>query len=150
MKVLLEDNENAPNLINKNDHYDNTPLHIACREGHEDTVEEILNEAYSANIDKKNEDEQTPCHLAAKNGHLEALKLLIQKDPNAIFDKDEDDNTPLHLAATKKNNLRLLIISFSKELQSRKEMTRVGQFLIVLRLQERINVRCCFWRMRVQ
>ena len=89
-------------MINKNDHYDNTPLHIASREGHTDTVVVILTEGYEAIVDKKNEDEQSPCHLAAKYGHLEVLKLLIQKDPNAIFDKDEDDNTPLHLAATKK------------------------------------------------
>eukprot|EP00092_Neocalanus_flemingeri_P024563 GFUD01026641.1.p1 GENE.GFUD01026641.1~~GFUD01026641.1.p1 ORF type:complete len:1187 (+),score=294.85 GFUD01026641.1:192-3752(+) len=102
IQALLDDNENAPSLINKNDHYDNTPLHIASREGHVDSVTEILKESYEVDIDKKNEDEQTSCHLSAKYGHTDVLKLLIQKDPNAIFDKDEDDNTPLHLAATNK------------------------------------------------
>ena len=97
---MLEDKSKAHYLVNENDQYDNTPLHLACEMGFLDTVRELLK--YGADIDNKNEDEQTPFHLAAKNGHVEVVQSLLRRDQNAIFDKDEDDNTALHLAATAK------------------------------------------------
>ena len=86
-------------MLHQNDQFDNTPLHIAARNGQVEAVMELLKEEYEVDVDNKNEDERTPCHLAARYGHVEVLKLILEKDSFAIFDNDEDDNTPLHLAA---------------------------------------------------
>ena len=100
LQALLEGNDDAHYLVNENDQFDNTPLHLACQFGFLETVKELL--IYDADIDNKNEDEQTPFLLAAKHGHVDVVHCLLQTDRSAIFDKDEDDNTALHLAATEK------------------------------------------------
>ena len=91
---MIETNPEALPLLQQNDQYDNTPLHLAAKAGQTEFVRELLDEKYEVEYDNKNEDESTPCHLAAKRGHVDVLKLILEKDPLAIFDKDEDDNTP--------------------------------------------------------
>jgi len=98
--ALLEKNDDAHYLVNENDQFDNTPLHLACQFGFLETVKVLLK--YDADIDNKNEDEQTPFHLAAKHGHVDVVQCLVEANRSAIFHKDEDDNTALHLAATEK------------------------------------------------
>ena len=56
----------APSLVDFSDKYDNSPLHLACRQGYLAIARALL-EAGSR-IDNKNEDEQTPLHVAAKYG----------------------------------------------------------------------------------
>ena len=85
--------EEAKQLLNSDDQYDNTPLHLACSKGNYEAVEILLD--FEADIDNKNEDEQTPCHLAAVNNHVEIIRLIINKDRNAIFDQDEGTNKSL-------------------------------------------------------
>ena len=105
LSVMAAYNEElVAQLSNLPNHMENTALHLAAQAGHLDTVRELLQEVYKADVDNKNWDEQTPSHLAAAEGHSDVLKLLLQSDPNAIFDKDEEDNTPLHLAATRKQS----------------------------------------------
>ena len=55
-------------MIEVNDRYDNTPLHIACSKGYLEVAEALLDAG--AQIDNKNEDEQTPLHLASKFGRI--------------------------------------------------------------------------------
>ena len=96
---MIENYPESLSLLYQNDQFDNTPLHIAARNGQVEAVKELLKEEYGVDVDNKNEDERTPCHLAARYGHVDVLKLILEKDSFAIFDNDEDDNTPLHLAA---------------------------------------------------
>ena len=101
--MVVELVPDAVSLLQQNDQYDNTPLHLAAEKGQTESVRELLEDSYGVDIDNKNEDERTPCHLAARHGHVDIIKLILKKDPYAIFDKDEDDNTPLHLAARERH-----------------------------------------------
>ena len=96
-------------MVNENDQYDNTPLHIACQKGFLETVKVLVD--HGADCDNKNEDEKTPFHMAAASGHTEVVKYLLEVDKTAVNDKDEDDNTALHLAATNKmtNTVEILL-----------------------------------------
>jgi len=87
-------------LVNENDQFDNTPVHLACQFGYLETVRKLID--YGADIDQINEDEQTPFLLAAKHGHDDLVHFFLQDDQSAIFDKDEYNNSALHLAATEK------------------------------------------------
>ena len=55
-------------LLDRNDRWDNTALHIASIRGNLDIVTALIEAG--AQIDNKNEDEQTPLHVAAKHGKL--------------------------------------------------------------------------------
>ena len=66
-KILLKQ-KNIIKMIEVNDRYDNTPLHIACSKGYLEVAEALLDAG--AQIDNKNEDEQTPLHLASKFGRI--------------------------------------------------------------------------------
>ncbi|XP_067049297.1 transient receptor potential cation channel subfamily A member 1 homolog [Acropora muricata] len=92
------DHEDAKNLLNESDLYENSPLHVAAKNGFALIVEALLSNG--ARIDPRNEDENTPLHLAAKNGKVRTVAELVRKDPSIINDEDEASNTPLHLAAT--------------------------------------------------
>ena len=46
-----------------------TPLHLACREGHLEMATLLLDRGSTA-IDEKDDDVQTPLHLACREGHL--------------------------------------------------------------------------------
>ena len=87
-------------MVNENDQFDNTPLHLASAAGYLETVKVLVK--HNAQIDNKNEDEQTPLHMAANQGHSEVVEYIVQQDKNSVNDLDEDDNTALHLAAREK------------------------------------------------
>ena len=70
IKIVIETSPEAVNLLQTNDQYDNTPLHLAAEKGQESVVQLLLDEQYVVDIDNKNEDERAPCHLAAKNGEF--------------------------------------------------------------------------------
>ncbi|KAL5457262.1 hypothetical protein EMCRGX_G034509 [Ephydatia muelleri] len=76
----------------------NTPLHIAAREGKLDVVSILLR--VGVQVDARNEVNKTPIHLAAENGHAAVVARLIEHDPDTAKDEDEDSNTPLHCACS--------------------------------------------------
>ncbi|KAL5457261.1 hypothetical protein EMCRGX_G034508 [Ephydatia muelleri] len=76
----------------------NTPLHIAAREGKLDVVSILLR--IGVQVDARNEVNKTPIHLAAENGHAAVVARLIEHDPDTAKDEDEDSNTPLHCACS--------------------------------------------------
>ncbi|RUS77619.1 hypothetical protein EGW08_014619 [Elysia chlorotica] len=84
-------------LINESDCYDNSPLHIAAKQGYLDIVQCLLENG--ADLDDKNEEEETPLHLAAKHGRTNIVRELIKTDTTIVNDEDENSNTALHLAA---------------------------------------------------
>ena len=110
--------------MNKIDMFDNSPLHIACKQGHLKTVKSLMK--HGANSKKKNEDEKTPLHLASTSGHSSLIKFIIGEDSSLIDDKDEDDNTSLHLAAQNNHNIAvkaLLELGAKVTLRNDKEQT---------------------------
>ncbi|PAA94850.1 hypothetical protein BOX15_Mlig019356g1 [Macrostomum lignano] len=84
-------------IIDESDAANNSPLHVACKNGHVDIVELLLENG--ADAEAKNEDEETPMHLAAQAGHLQVVRRLLKINLSLAFDEDEDSNTPMHLAA---------------------------------------------------
>ncbi|XP_044178516.1 transient receptor potential cation channel subfamily A member 1 homolog [Acropora millepora] len=97
LKEILQ-YEDAKNLLNESDRYENSPLHVAAMNGFAIIVEELLKNG--AWIDPINEDQNTPLHLAAENGKNRVVTELLKHDPFSVFLQNEACNTPLHLAAT--------------------------------------------------
>tara|TARA_S200000501_G_C20463867_1_gene586338 strand:- start:169 stop:483 length:315 start_codon:yes stop_codon:yes gene_type:complete len=85
-----------PNLNTNNNR--RTPLHLAAKYGHIDTVKLLIEEG--ALINKTDLLGRTPLHLAAKYGYIDTVKLLIEK--GAHMKMDWVWMKPLHLA-TKAN-----------------------------------------------
>lgn len=53
------------------DSYYNTPLHIAAKRGHLDTVRLLMHQTLGeVKLDAKNDLGRTPMHLAAEFGHI--------------------------------------------------------------------------------
>jgi serine/threonine-protein phosphatase 6 regulatory ankyrin repeat subunit B len=78
-----------------------TPLHLACGEGHDKVVQCLLENVKRLNINAKNNDRNTPLHLAIDNGNVEVVKVLLGcvAPELKLNSKNGDGNTPLHLAA---------------------------------------------------
>jgi ankyrin repeat protein len=89
--VLLEAKASA----NARDRYDQTPLHLAARNGNAATVQALL-EA-KAFIDALDEEQHTPLYIAAQHGNSGALRVLL-KAQASVDTLDEDHWTPLHAA----------------------------------------------------
>jgi len=54
----------------------NTPLHMACRKGHVETVKVLLK--HNADFDSRNDIvSNTPLHVAAQAGQVDIVKVLI-------------------------------------------------------------------------
>ncbi|KAF0308713.1 Transient receptor potential cation channel subfamily A member 1 [Amphibalanus amphitrite] len=102
VRVLLRHCQ-APALVDFSDKYDNSPLHLACREGYLAIARALLDAG--SRIDNKNEDEQTPLHVAAKYGRTAVVKELLHRDNLIITDQDEQQNTALHVAALEGHQL---------------------------------------------
>ncbi|KAK8115040.1 hypothetical protein PG999_007109 [Apiospora kogelbergensis] len=72
--------QERPEDLNFSDHAGNTPLQVACLNGHEDVVK-LLIEA-GCNLDCRNDDKDTPLLDAVENGHLAVVKLLVAAGVN--------------------------------------------------------------------
>ena len=56
-----------------------TPLHAACRNGHDEVVVHLL-ETGKADVKAKDKDGNTPLHAACRNGHEEIVNILLEVD----------------------------------------------------------------------
>ncbi|XP_050307400.1 uncharacterized protein LOC126744096 [Anthonomus grandis grandis] len=93
---LLIDNGAEFNVKDENN---NTALHMAAMEGHDDVVKKLLSiPKIAQHINETNGNQIAPLHLAAYYGFDKTVKCLLEK--NAKVDvRGLNDMTPLHCAA---------------------------------------------------
>ncbi|XP_041367532.1 NF-kappa-B inhibitor epsilon-like [Gigantopelta aegis] len=84
----------------------NTPLHVACREGHADVVASLLSDgnngkgvAHSKDVALKNYDGHTCLHMAAMTTNFTNLDLLLEKGADINAGDMKSGRTILHYAA---------------------------------------------------
>lgn len=92
-KLLL----NAGAEVDVQNSYGNTPLHIACLNGHLNICQELVDA--HANLEATNFRGQTPLHIAAASTHgVDCLMFLLRQ--NVDLNKQSlDGRTPLHMTA---------------------------------------------------
>ncbi|XP_010650366.2 uncharacterized protein LOC104879383 isoform X2 [Vitis vinifera] len=91
---------------------EDTPLHLAAREGHLKVVEALINAARKPTLDietgpgphkvmlrMKNKGKDTALHEAVRYGNREVVKLLIKEDPDLVYGANDSGITPLYMAA---------------------------------------------------
>jgi ankyrin repeat protein len=88
--------------LNATNKEDNTPLHLAAKEGHVKIVDVMLKFPEKLTINANNIRGNTPLHLAAINGHVDVVnKLLELKFEVDLNDRNKQGQTPLHFATIK-------------------------------------------------
>ena len=96
VQKLLVDYEQMPSVIKKivnaNDNYKRTPLHITAKKGHLPIVKYLV--SMGAYVNAKNSFGLTPLHDAAIQGKLGVVKLLIEfcSKKGILFDLNIRDN----------------------------------------------------------
>ncbi|XP_034686505.1 ankyrin repeat-containing protein At5g02620-like isoform X2 [Vitis riparia] len=100
-------------LLQRPNMKENTPLHLAEREGHSKVVKALLEAAKkppvdietSDGVDKKmlirmtNKEKNTALHEAVRFEHSNVVELLIEEDPGFLYGANDSGMTPLYMAA---------------------------------------------------
>ena len=93
VRALLQ----APNIdVNNQDNYEQTPLHIASRNGYLEIVRALL-QAPNIDVNNQNADGSTPLHIASTNGYTEIVRALLQAPNIDVNIQDLGGDTPLHM-----------------------------------------------------
>jgi ankyrin repeat protein len=89
----------------------NTPLYLACKDGQDDIVEELLNNG--AFVNQPCDDGYTALHISALKGHQRIVKTLVDHKADANIQTITYQATPLHLACSINNRriVRVLVAS---------------------------------------
>ncbi len=92
--------QKQPPLINTPNEEGQTPLHLACNEGHLEAAKALLE--LKADVNSKNRKRYgvTPLHLAAHSGSSDLVLLLLQRgaDIDATKTNSQYPNTPIQCA----------------------------------------------------
>uniref|UniRef100_A0A672ZP70 Uncharacterized protein n=1 Tax=Sphaeramia orbicularis TaxID=375764 RepID=A0A672ZP70_9TELE len=97
VKYLLDLGVDACSLINEPNAYGNTPLHVACYNGQDVVVNELIE--CGANVNQVNEKGFAPLHFTAASRHgALCLELLVCNGADVNI-KSKDGKTPLHMTA---------------------------------------------------
>jgi len=88
--------------LNASNEEENTPLHLAAKEGHVKIVDAMLQFAGELTINANNIRGNTPLHLAAIHGHVDVVKKLVEpKFEVDLNNRYRQGQTPLHFATIK-------------------------------------------------
>ena len=103
--------ENLLSILKQTDKYDNTFVHIACKNNNLDILKFLFSSKLLDDLSKaelvfaKNNYEQTGFHISCFEGHYEIVKFFLTietfNQSALVQDVDETFNTCLHLAAMK-------------------------------------------------
>ncbi|KAL6342309.1 hypothetical protein AAG906_007523 [Vitis piasezkii] len=102
----------SSSLLQRPNLNEDTPLHLAAREGHLDVVKALINAAREPILDietgpgphkvmlrMENKGKDTALHEAVRYDHYEVVKLLIKEDPDFTYGANDSGITPLYMAA---------------------------------------------------
>lgn len=87
-----------------------SPLYMACEDGNEAAVQDLLDEC--VNVNESNKDGITPLHLACKEGREQIVTLLIKAGVN-VNQGDKNGTTPLQLACKEGNETIVKVLLHS-------------------------------------
>jgi len=106
--------------VQSRDRHGNTPLHLACRDGHVDCVKalcmpvsqeerevallhhDIPPQPLPQDLEQRNYDGQMPLHLAVMSGHLQVVRQLCCFGANVDAVEGKNGRTPLHYAVERR------------------------------------------------
>jgi len=88
--------------LNATNKEENTPLHLACKEGHDEVVDVMLERVGELALDAINIRGNTPLHLAAINGHVHIVNKLLKLEPEVDLNgRNKKGQTALTFATIK-------------------------------------------------
>ncbi|KAL5008049.1 hypothetical protein ScPMuIL_013630 [Solemya velum] len=112
--------------VDPKDNRGNTPLHIACIEGYQDIIGNLVNpiqyqettqneypityQKIPQDLEAKNYDGLCCLHLAAMKSYLSAIRLLLTKGANINVPDGKSGRTILHYAAETGNRILLKLL----------------------------------------
>ena len=101
----------SSSLLRRPNLNEDTPLHLAAREGHLKVVEALINAAREPTLDietgpgphkvmlrMENKGKDTALHEAVRYWHYGVMELLIEEDPDFIYGANDSGITPLYMA----------------------------------------------------
>ncbi|XP_054790704.1 protein ACCELERATED CELL DEATH 6-like [Prosopis cineraria] len=94
------------------------PIHVACKNGHVNVVQEFIQRTCFDPMESQNQKGQNILHIAAKGGKDTVVNYILRekKVENLLNEKDKNGNTPLHLAAKYLHLKVLLLLTHEKNL----------------------------------
>ncbi|CAG0903573.1 unnamed protein product, partial [Cyprideis torosa] len=104
--------------VNARDSLDQTPLHLATRDGHHSIVDLLL--AHGADPNIRDEDKQTPLQSATRRGHQSIVDLLLAHGADVLA-TDDEGRTPLSEAKT--GEVILVMIELTEDLNRQDQQT---------------------------
>jgi len=88
--------------LNATNQEENTPLHLACKEGHDEVVDVMLKRFEELALDAINIRGNTPLHLAGINGHVHIVNKLLKLEAKVDLNgRNKKGQTALHFATIK-------------------------------------------------
>lgn len=87
---------------NAQDRWGQSPLILACSEGHANIVKFLLDTASKLDLEARTDDGRTPLMWASDKGHLEIVKLLVSRGATVNAEGNERE-TALMLATTSRH-----------------------------------------------
>ncbi|KAF4517990.1 hypothetical protein B566_EDAN008826, partial [Ephemera danica] len=93
MRLLLHRDTSLLNMQNK---YSQTALHLACMEPNSEAVQILL--SYDCSVNERDVNGKTAFHSAARRHFVNTMELLLEREKSLLNMQTNEGVTPLHLA----------------------------------------------------